>query len=105
MRKLRKNDEVIVKVGKNRGKRGRVLQVLPDDRVLVEGVNVVKRHTRGNPQRGTPGGILEKEMPVHVSNVAIYNPTTSKADRIGFRRLEDDRKVRFFKSTGEVVDL
>jgi large subunit ribosomal protein L24 len=105
MRKVRKGDEVIINVGRDRGKRGTVLQVLPDDRVLVEGVNVVKRHTRGNPQRGIQGGILEKEVPLHISNVAVYNPATGKGDRIGIKYLEDGRKVRFFKSTGEVVDV
>ena len=81
------------------------MRVLRDSRVVVEGVNVVKRHTRPNPQRGTQGGIVQKEMPVHVSNVGIFNPATGKADRIGFKWLEDGRKVRIFRSTGEVVDV
>ena len=75
------------------------------DKVVVEGVNIVKRHTRANPQRGTTGGIIEKEMPIHVSNIALFNPVTSKGDRVGVKNLEDGRKVRVFKSTGEVVDL
>ena len=104
MRKLRKGDDVIVRVGKNKGKRGTVLRVLSNDRLVVEGVNVVKRHTKPNPQRGMSGGIIEKEMPVHVSNVALYNSATNKADRVGVKYLEDGRKVRCFKSTSEVID-
>ncbi len=105
MRKIKKGDEVIVLVGKDRGKRGTVKQVLTNDRVIVEGVNLVKKHQKPNPARGIPGGIIEKELPIHVSNVAIYNPQTEKADRVGFRFLEDGRKVRYFKSTNEVIDL
>jgi large subunit ribosomal protein L24 len=105
MERIRKGDEVVVIAGKDRGKRGIVLRVLPDrDRVVVENVNMAKRHTRGNPLQGQPGGIIEKEMPIHVSNVALWNPATSRPDRVGFRTLEDGRKVRFFKSNGEVVD-
>ena len=91
--------------GKDRGKRGTVLEVGTNERVVVEGVNLVKRHTRPNPQMGSSGGIIDKEMSVHVSNVLVYNPATGKGDRIGYNRLEDGRKVRFFKSTGEVVDI
>ncbi len=105
MRRIRTGDEVIVLVGKDKGKRGNVLRVLPNDKVIVENVNVVKRHTKPNPARGVAGGIIDKEMPVHVSNVNLYNPVTKKGDRVGFRMLEDGRKVRFFKSTGEVVDV
>ncbi len=105
MRRIRKGDEVIVLVGKDKGKRGNVLRVLPNDKVIVENVNVVKRHTKPNPARGVAGGIIDKEMPVHVSNVNLYNPVTKKGDRVGVRILEDQRKVRFFKSTGEVVDV
>ncbi len=105
MRKIRKGDEVVVRAGRDRGRRGNVMRVLDDERVLVEGVNVVKKHERPNPMRGTGGGIVEKEMPIHVSNVAVFNPVTGKADRVGVRSLEDGRKVRFFKSTGEVVDV
>ena len=105
MKRIRKGDEVIVLAGKDKGKRGNVLRVLPDDRVVVENVNVVKRHTKPNPNTGVTGGILDKEMPVHVSNVNLYNPVTKKGDRVGFRKLEDGRKVRYFKSTGEVVDV
>ena len=105
MRRIRKGDEVIVLVGKDKGKRGNVLRVLPNDKVIVENVNVVKRHTKPNPARGVAGGIIDKEMPIHISNVNLYNPVTKKGDRVGFRTLEDKRKVRFFKSTGEVVDV
>ena len=104
MRRIRKGDQVIVLTGKDRGKRGTVLSVREDDRVVVENINVAKRHTRPNPMRGTSGGIVEKEMPIHISNVAVFNSTTKKADRVGFRVLEDGRKVRYFKSNDEVVD-
>lgn len=105
MKKIRKGDEVVVLTGRNKSARGKVLRVLADDRVVVEGVNVVKRHTRPNPQMGQPGGIIEKEAPIHVSNVAVFNKATGKADRVGFKTLADGRKVRFFKSNGEVVDI
>ena len=104
MNKIRKGDEVVVTVGKDKGKRGTVLSVLDTGRVIVEGVNKVKRHTRPNPMKGVTGGILEKEMSIHVSNVALFNSATQKADRVGFKLLEDNRKVRVFKSNGEVVD-
>lgn len=103
--KLRKGDDVVVIAGKNRGARGTVLRVFPDERILVEGVNVVKHHERPNPNKGTSGGIMEKEAPLHISNVALFNPVTHKADRVGFKTLEDGRKVRCFKSDGEVVDI
>jgi large subunit ribosomal protein L24 len=105
MRRIRKGDQVIVQAGKDKGKRGTVLRVLADDKVVVENVNVVKRHTKPNPARGTSGGIVDKEMPIHVSNVNHYNPVTKKGDRVGFRTLEDGRKVRYFKSNNEVVDV
>ena len=104
MRKIRKGDDVVVTAGRDKGKRGAVLRVVDADHLLVEGANKVKKHQRPNPVRGLTGGIIEKEMPLHVSKVAIYNPQTRKADRIGFRTLEDGRKVRFFKSNGEVID-
>ncbi len=103
--KLRKGDDVIVTTGKNRGARGTVLRVLVNDRILVEGVNVVKHHERPNPNKGTQGGIMEKEASLHISNVALFNPVTNKADRVGFKTLEDGRKVRCFKSNREVVDI
>lgn len=105
MRKIRKGDDIIVLTGKDKGKRGTVLRVYADDRVVVENVNVVKRHTKPNPMRGAAGGIVEKEAPINVSNVALFNPATKKGDRVGFRVLEDGRKVRYFKSTNEVVDV
>ena len=106
MNRIRKGDEVVVLAGKDKGKRGIVLRLLIDeDKVLVENINMAKRHTRGNPMQGQPGGIVEKEMPIHISNVAIWNPLTSKADRVGFRSLEDGKKVRFFKSNDEVIDV
>jgi large subunit ribosomal protein L24 len=105
MRKIRKGDEVVVLAGRDKGKRGNVLKVLEDDRALVDGVNIVKRHTKPNPNKGVAGGIMEKEAPIQLSNLALYNPATKKADRVGFRFLEDGRKVRFFKSNGEVVDV
>lgn len=104
MKKIRKGDRVHVLTGKDRDKQGTVMRVFPDDRVIVEGINVVKRHTRPNPQLGQPGGIIEKEAPIRISNIALVNPVTQKPDRVGFRFLEDGRKVRFFKSNGEVVD-
>lgn len=106
IRRIRKGDEIVVLTGRNRGVRGNVLSVdAGNERVVVEGVNIVKRHTRPNPQKGTAGGIIEKEMPIHVSNVALFNPVTGRGDRVGVKTLEDGRKVRVFKSTGEVVDL
>jgi large subunit ribosomal protein L24 len=104
MAKIRKGDQVIVRAGRDKGKRGSVLRVLTDDRLLVEGVNIVKRHTRPNPQRNVTGGIIDKESPIHQSNVALYNPTSGKGERVGFRTLEDGRKVRYFKKSGEVAD-
>ncbi|HKJ21544.1 MAG TPA: 50S ribosomal protein L24 [Gammaproteobacteria bacterium] len=105
MHKIRKDDDVIVITGKDKGKRGNVTRVIPeDDKVLVENVNVVKRHTKGNPNKNVQGGIIEKEAPLHISNVAIFNPVTKKPDRVGFKTLEDGRKVRYYKSTNEVID-
>lgn len=105
MRRIRKGDEVVVIAGKDKGKRGNIMRVMPDGRVVVSDVNMVKRHTKPNPGRGVPGGIVEKEMSVDASNVMLYNPQTGKGDRVGFRTLEDKRKVRYFKSTSEVVDI
>jgi large subunit ribosomal protein L24 len=106
MNRIKKGDEVVVITGKDKGKRGVVLKVLSArDQVVVENVNMAKRHTKGNPMQGTPGGIVEKEMPIHVSNIAVWNPVLNKADRIGVRTLEDGKKVRFFKSNNEVVDI
>lgn len=105
MSKIKKEDNVMVIAGKNKGMRGKVLKVLADDKVLVEGVNIVKKHVKPNPNKGVQGGIQEKEAPIHVSNVALVNPATNKAERIGIRSLEDGRKVRYFKSTNEVIDI
>ena len=105
MRRIRKGDDVIVIAGKDKGHRGAVTRVVDAEHVIVEGANVIKRHTKGNPMRGVAGGIVEREASLHVSNVMLINPITKKGDRIGFRFLEDGRKVRYFKSNGEVVDV
>ena len=103
MRKIRKGDNVVVLAGRDKGKRGDVSRVVDASHVVVNGINTVKRHTRPNPLKNQPGGIVTRETPIHVSNVAIWNPVTKKADRVGFRTLEDGRKVRFFKSNGEQI--
>jgi large subunit ribosomal protein L24 len=104
MNKIRKGDNVIVITGKDKGRRGVVLARVDDEHVLIEGVNRVKKHTKPNPMKGQQGGIVEKEMPIQISNVALFNPATQKADRIGFKTLDDGRKVRVFKANGEVLD-
>ena len=104
MRKIRKGDDVIVTTGRDRGKRGTVLRILDDEHILVEGANRVKKHQRPIPMKGITGGIIEKEMPLHVSNVALFNPATKKADRVGSKTLQDGRKVRIFKANDEQVD-
>ena len=103
MEKIRKGDEVVVITGKDKGKRGTVLQRVDADRVLVEGVNRAKKHVKPNPVKGVAGGIVDKDMPIQISNVALFNPATKKADRVGVKVLEDGRKVRVFKSNGELV--
>lgn len=103
MNKIRKGDDVVVLAGKDKGKRGSVLRRVDDERVVVEGVNRVKKHAKPNPVKGQVGGIVEKEMPIHISNLALFNPLTQKADRVGFKLLEDGKKVRFFKSNGELI--
>jgi len=103
MRKLKGNDEVIVIAGKDKGKRGKIARVLENDKVIVSGINLMKKHVKPNPQLQQQGGIVEKEAAIAVSNVAIFNPATGKGDRVGFKTLEDGTKVRFFKSNGEVV--
>jgi large subunit ribosomal protein L24 len=105
MERIRKGDEVIVIAGRSRGQRGHVLKVLGDNRFLVENVNMIKKHQKPDPQNQKPGGIIEREAPIQASNVMLYNPATDKGDRVGFKFLEDGRKVRFFRSTGEVVDI
>ena len=104
MQRIKKGDEVVVLTGRDKGKRGTVLRRVGDQLVVVEGVNRVKKHQRPNPMKGVTGGIVDKNMPIHVSNIALFNPATQKADRIGFKSLADGRKVRVFKSNGEQVD-
>ena len=104
MNKIRKGDKVIILAGKDRGKRGTVLRRVDAERLVVEGVNKAKKHTKPNPMKNQPGGIVDKEMPIHVSNVALVNPQTQKADRVGVKFMQDGRKVRVFKSNGEMVD-
>lgn len=103
MRKIKRDDQVVVIAGKDKGKRGKVISVLADERVVVAGVNIIKKHTKPNPNLGVAGGIVEKEAPVHVSNVAIVNPETQKADRVGFK-VENGKKLRVFKSTQKSID-
>lgn len=105
MNKIRQGDEVIVTTGKDRGRRGTVLQVFSDERVLVEGINIAKKHQKGNPQAGVEGGIIDKSMPIDISNVQVFNPKAKKGDRVGIRVTEDGDKERYFKSTGDAVDI
>jgi large subunit ribosomal protein L24 len=105
MKKLHKGDQVVVLSGKDKGRKGAITRMLPDGKVLVEGVNVVKKHQRPNPQRQQAAGIVEKEMPLHASKVAIWNSGSSKADRVGVKSLADGRRVRFLKSNNEVLDV
>jgi large subunit ribosomal protein L24 len=104
MRKLRRDDEVVVIAGRDKGKRGKITRVLENDKLIIAGINMVKRHTKPNPQAGVAGGIVEKEAPIHVSNVAIFNSATNKADRVGIKVLEDGTKARIFKSNQELID-
>ena len=103
MYKIKRDDEVIILAGKDKGKRGKVRKVLDNDKVVVSGINMIKKHTKPNPQAGVAGGIVEKEAPIQVSNVAIFNPASGKADRVGFK-VEEGRKLRVFKSNGEAID-
>ena len=105
MHKIKKGDEIIVTAGKDKGRRGNVLQLLDNGKVLVEGVNLVKKHAKPNPMKGEQGGIVNKEMPLPRSNVMLFNPATSKGDRVGIKTLDDGKKVRYFKSNNEVVDV
>jgi large subunit ribosomal protein L24 len=104
MKKIRKGDTVVLITGRDKGRRGAVIEVLADDRVRVEGLNMAKKHQKPNPNANQPGGIIEREAPLHISNVAIYNPASQKADRVAFKALGDGRKVRVFKSNQEMVD-
>ena len=103
MNKIVKNDQIVIVSGKDKGRRGNVTQVLENGKLLLQGLNLAKKHQKGNPQAGIPGGIVEKEMPIDASNVMLVNPATDKGDRVGFKILEDGKKVRCFKSNGEVV--
>ena len=103
MKRIRKGDQVLVTAGKNKGQKGEVLRV-SDDRVVVQNISIVKRHTKPNPQANQPGGIVERERPIHISNVMLLNAATGKGERVGFKILEDGRKVRVFRSSGEVID-
>jgi len=105
MRRIKKGDDVIVITGKDKGRQGAVIRLAGKDRAIVEGINMVKRHTKPNPSRNVPGGIVEREASIHISNLMLLNPNTQKGDRVGFRILEDNRKVRYFKSDNEVVDV
>ena len=103
MNKIRKGDQVIVTTGRDKGKRGTVTQRVDDEHIVVEGVNVVKKHVKPNPLKGTTGGVIDKTMPIHQSNVAIFNPATGKADRVGIKLLDDGKKVRVYKSSGDEI--
>jgi len=105
MNKIRKGDKVMVLTGRDKGKQGTVLRMLADSHVLVENVNMIKRHTKPNPNKGVTGGIIDREAPIHISNVALYNPATGKGERVGMRTMQDKSKVRYFKKSGEVADV
>jgi len=105
MQRIKKGDEVIVTAGKDKGRRGNVMEILKNDRIMVENINMVKKHAKPNPMAGIEGGIIEKEMSIAISNVMLFNPATNKGDRVGIKTLEDGKKVRFFKSNNEVVDV
>ena len=105
MNKIKKGDQVIVLTGKDKGRQGQVIKVINNKKILVENLNIVKKHQKGNPNTGEESGIIEKEMPIHISNVMLMNPITKKGDKVGFKILKDGRKVRFFKSNNEVVDI
>ena len=105
MNKIKKGDDVIVLTGKDKGRQGQVIKVINNKKILVENLNIVKKHQKGNPNTGEESGIIEKEMPIHISNVMLMNPITKKGDKVGFKILKDGRKVRFFKSNNEVVDI
>ena len=105
MKKIRKGDKVVVLTGKDKGKQGTVLRVLADSRVLVENVNIVKRHTKPNPNKGVTGGIIDKEASIHISNVALFNPATGKGERVSMKTMQDGKMARFFRKSGEVADV
>ncbi len=105
MKKIKKGDEVVVLAGRDKGKRGAVIKLVSQDRIIVEGINRVKKHEKPNPNKGSAGGIVDKEMALHISNVSVFNPVTKKADRVGVKKLDDGRLVRIFRSNGEMVDV
>jgi len=105
MNKIKQGDEVIVIAGKDKGRRGTVLEIVENDRILVEGVNIAKKHVKANPNQGVEGGILDRTMPLHISNVAVFNPKTKKGDRVGIRQSDGGTRERIFRSDGEVVDI
>ena len=105
MKKIRKGDKVMVLTGRDKGKQGTVLRLIEDSHVLVESVNMIKRHNKPNPNKGVTGGIIDREAPIHISNVALYNPATGKGERVGMRTMQDKSKVRYFKKSGEVADV
>jgi len=105
MKRIRKGDTVVITAGRDKGRTGSVIRILEGDRVIVENCNMVKKHQKPNPNKGVAGAIVQKEAPIHASNVSLWNPATKKADRVGFRTLEDGRKVRYFRSNDEVVDV
>ncbi len=105
MNKIKTGDDVVIIAGKDKGKRGSVLKIIDNERVVIEGANMAKKHVKPNPNAGETGGIIEKEMPLHISNVAVFNSAAGKADRVGIKILEDGRRVRYFKSNNEVVDV
>ena len=104
MERVKKGDNIIVLTGRDKGKRGTVMRRVDKDHVVIEGVNRVKKHVKPNPMKGQTGGIVDKDMPIHISNIALFNPQTQKADRVGFKIIDGDRKVRVFKSNGDMVD-
>ena len=105
MKKLKKGDSIIVIAGKDKGKKGEILKVVEPDKLIISNINLAKKHVKGNPNKGGSGGIIEKEMPIHISNVMMLNPITKKGDRVGFKNLEDGKKVRVYKSNKEVIDI
>lgn len=105
MQKIKKGDDVVVLTGKDKGKSGKVVALVSSDKVLVSGINSVKKHQKPNPNKGITGGIIDKDMPIHISNIGIYNPDTKKAGRVGFKVLDDGKKVRYFKSNNEIIDV
>ena len=105
MKKIRKGDKVVVLAGRDKGKQGTVLRMVDDNRVLVESVNMIKRHVKPNPNKGVAGGIIDREAPIHISNIALFNPATGKGERVGMRVMQDGSKVRFFRKSGEVADV